>query len=123
MAGWQIDEPFNPSGLPPQQGAFPPPISQAGGRGGSQPASRHTSQPPSQACSKPGTPPLPPIGHQSPVIPFRTFEPRTREQRRAEADKFAKEKARIAQRNPLAEPPPGEICMYLCMYLYCAHTC
>lgn len=36
-------------------------------------------------------------------------QPKTREERRAGADKASKEKARIAARNPRVEPPPADV--------------
>ncbi|KAF5829412.1 hypothetical protein DUNSADRAFT_16111 [Dunaliella salina] len=119
MGQWQIEEPICvlPPG-PQQLQAGPAGVSQRGNQppsqGSSHPSSHRNSLPPSQSCSKPETPHLPPIGpsdqwQHAPEMPFRTFQPRTREERRAEKDKFSKEKARIAQRNPNAEPPPDDV--------------
>jgi len=44
-----------------------------------------------------------------PFQPFVTHEPKTREERRAGADKAAKEKTRIAERNKRVEPPPADV--------------
>lgn len=70
------------------------------------------SQPPSQKGGMPGTPagqlPSSAGGAGQEDLQFRTFEPRSREQRRADLDKTSREKARIAQRYPNAEPPPCE---------------